>query len=144
MPDLPAGTVTFVFTDIEGSTGHWELHPEVMRRVLARHDAILREAITAHHGAVFKTVGDAFHAAFATAPEALAAALAAQRALAAEPVAEGGPLRVRMAVHTGAAEQRDGDYFGQPLNSCVSMPPPPKPSAGSRRRPWTPSSMPGC
>src|SRR5215216_3515139 len=81
---LPTGTVTFLFTDIEGSTRLWEQHPASMRLALTRHEALLRQAIVAHSGAVFKTVGDAVFAAFAAAPAALAAALAAQRALTAE------------------------------------------------------------
>src|SRR5215218_5745365 len=99
MADLPTGTVTFLFTDIEGSTRLWEQHPEAMRAALARHDAILRQAIQAQCGHVFKTIGDAFCAAFATAPEALAAALQAQRVLQAEPWEGIEPLRVRMALH---------------------------------------------
>jgi class 3 adenylate cyclase len=77
----PSGTVTFLFTDIEGSSKMWERSPETMRTALARHDEVLRSAIEAHGGHVFKTVGDAFCAAFPTAPEALGAALSAQRAL---------------------------------------------------------------
>ena len=73
MASLPSGTVTFLFTDIEGSTKRWEQHSEAMRAALARHDDILRSAIEANGGYVFKTVGDAFYAAFATAPAALAA-----------------------------------------------------------------------
>ena len=78
MPVLPSGTVTFLFTDIEGSTKLWEEHPEAMRSVLARHDALLRQAVEDNNGVVFKTIGDAFCAAFATAPDALNTALAAQ------------------------------------------------------------------
>src|SRR5947209_15192332 len=85
MRSLPSGTVTFLFTDIEGSTRLWEQHPEAMRHALARHDALLRQAIELHRGHVFKTMGDQFCAAFATAPDALAAALTAQQALGAEP-----------------------------------------------------------
>jgi class 3 adenylate cyclase/tetratricopeptide (TPR) repeat protein len=121
MPDLPAGTVTFLFTDIEGSTARWEQQTEVMRATLARHDALLRQAIASHGGVVFKTWGDAFCAAFATAPAAVAAACAAQRALYAEPWGDAGPPRVRMALHTGVAEQRDGDYFGPPLNRAARL-----------------------
>ncbi|HZT40750.1 MAG TPA: adenylate/guanylate cyclase domain-containing protein, partial [Chthonomonadaceae bacterium] len=121
MPDMPSGTVTFLFTDIEGSTKLWEQHPEAMRSALARHDALLREAIEKHNGVVFKTVGDAFCAAFATAGEALAAALAAQQALQNEDWAETGALRVRMALHTGTAEEREGDYFGPPLNRVARL-----------------------
>src|SRR3712207_2804509 len=122
MPDLPTGTVTFLFTDIEGSTTRWEQHQDAMQVALARHDAILRQAIEGHGGVVFKTVGDAFYTAFATAPDALAAALGAQRALHTEAWDEQlGPVRVRMALHTGTAEQRDGDYFGPPLNRVARL-----------------------
>jgi predicted ATPase/class 3 adenylate cyclase len=122
--DIPTDSVTFLFTDIEGSTQLWEQHPEAMKAALARHDAILRAAIENHHGRVFKTVGDAFYAAFSKAPEALAAALAAQRALHAEvgQAVEDGPIiRVRMALHTGAADERDGDYFGPSLNRVARL-----------------------
>ena len=110
MSELPSGTVTFLFTDIEGSTARWEGQPEAMRVAFARHDALLRAAIVEHGGHVVKTMGDAFHAAFARTPDALAAALDAQRRLAAEPWGESGPIRVRIVLHTGAAEERDGDY----------------------------------
>ena len=122
MANLPTGTVTFLFTDIEGSTKLWEQNTESMRAALTRHDAILREAIEEHSGFVFKTVGDAFCAAFPTALEALGAALAAQRALFSEEYDEGiGTLRVRMALHTGATEERDGDYFGPPVNRVARL-----------------------
>lgn len=114
--EFPSGTFTFLFTDIEGSIRLWEEFPERMHSVLARHDALLRRAIETHNGTVFKTVGDAFCAAFLTAPEALSAALDAQIALQAEPLPDGMTLRVRMALHTGTAELREKDYFGQPLN----------------------------
>jgi predicted ATPase/class 3 adenylate cyclase len=117
----PSGTVTFLFTDIEGSTKLWEHHPEAMRLALARHDDLLRAAIEGGGGYVFKTVGDAFCAAFWTAQDGLAAALAAQRALLAEPWGETGPIRVRMALHTGATEERDGDYFGPPVNRVARL-----------------------
>src|SRR6186997_2878223 len=90
---FPTGTITFLFTDIEGSTRLWEEHPEAMREALARHDAVLQVAIEAHGGQVFKTVGDAFCAAFARPEEAAAAALAGQQRLQ-EEVKQ---LRVRMA-----------------------------------------------
>ena len=122
MAALPTGTVTFLFTDIEGSTTRWEQQRQAMQAALARHDAILHAAIQAHGGHVFKTMGDAFYAVFAAAPDALHAALAAQRACAAEVwPAETGPLPVRMALHTGATEQRDGDYFGPPLNRVARI-----------------------
>src|SRR6266581_6526004 len=115
MPDLPTGTITFLFTDIEGSTIRWEHHPEAMRTALARHDALLHESITAHDGVVFKMVGDAVYAAFAVAADAVAAALAGQRVVMAENWGEVAPLRVRMALHSGAAQCREGDYFGPTL-----------------------------
>jgi predicted ATPase/class 3 adenylate cyclase len=121
MIDLPGGTVTFLFTDIEGSTRLWEQHPEAMRQALARHDVVLRSTIETQGGYVFKTMGDQFCAAFATAPAALAAALAVPRALQAEAWEETGPLKVRLALHTGTAEQRDGDYFGPALNRVARL-----------------------
>jgi len=117
----PSGTITFLFTDIEGSTQLWEKHPQAMLITLERHNQILRRTMESHGGFVFKTVGDAFCVAFASAPNAMAAALAAQRALAAEPWGETGPLRVRMALHTGAAEERGGDYFGPTLNRVARV-----------------------
>lgn len=116
MAFCPAGTITFLFSDIQESTQLWERHPEAMKSNLERHDRLLRDALESHGGRVFKTMGDAFLAAFSTAPGALAAALAAQRALQAEPWEKPAPLRVRMALHTGAVVERDGDYFGPPLN----------------------------
>ncbi len=121
MSAVPTGTVTFLFTDIEGSTRSWDQHIEAMQAALAKHDHILRGAIEAHGGHVFKTVGDAFYAAFATASDGLAAALDAQRALAAESWGELGVLRVRMGLHTGAVQSRDGDYFGPPLNRVARL-----------------------
>jgi predicted ATPase/class 3 adenylate cyclase len=114
-------TLTFLFTDVEGSTSLWEKNPEVMSEALLRHDEILRTAIEAHDGHVFKTVGDAFHAIFSTAPDTLKAALEAQRTLLREEWEETGPLRVRMALHTGVAEERDGDYFGPSLNRVARL-----------------------
>ncbi|MGB8644338.1 MAG: AAA family ATPase [Anaerolineae bacterium] len=107
--------LVFIFTDIEGSTRLWEQYPEAMKAALARHDALIRRAVEAHRGRIFKTLGDQFCAVFASAQDALAAALAAQRALLAESWGEIGALRVRMALHTGQVEERDGDYFGIPL-----------------------------
>ena len=81
MASPPTGTVTFLFTDIEGSTKLWERHPEAMQTALARHDEILRDAVEQHGGYIFKTVGDAFCCAFRNAPYALEAALDAPRLL---------------------------------------------------------------
>jgi len=116
MVDLPSGTVTFIFTDIEGSTHLWEQHPQAMPEALARHDAILRQAIAEQAGVAYKVIGDAFQAAFATAPAACAAALAAQRALASEAWGVVGAVPVRMALHTCAAVPSEGDYRTGALN----------------------------
>jgi predicted ATPase/class 3 adenylate cyclase len=118
---LPAGTVTFLFTDIEGSTQLWAQYPEAMRVALTRHDVLLGAAIETHGGAVFKTFGDAFCAAFAIASDAVSAALAAQRTLQAEDWGATGPLRVRMALHTGMAELRGADYFGHALSRAARI-----------------------
>src|SRR5713226_6400305 len=112
MSNLPTGTITFLFTDIEGSTRFWERDPEAMHRTLRHHDGLLRQAIASHGGQIFKTIGDAFCAAFAAAPDAVQAAVAAQCALHGQLP----QLRVRMAVHTGEAEAVEGDYFGPALN----------------------------
>jgi predicted ATPase/class 3 adenylate cyclase len=117
----PEGTVTLLFTDIEGSTKLWEAHPVQMQAALARHDALLRHTIGATNGYIFKTIGDAFCAAFATATDALTATLSAQLMLLAEPWPQETPLRVRMALHTGAVESRDDDYFGPPLNRAARL-----------------------
>jgi predicted ATPase/class 3 adenylate cyclase len=117
----PTGTVTFLFTDIEGSTKMWQRDRETMSEALVRHDRILRDAVEQRGGYVFKTVGDAFCCAFATAPDGLEAALEAQRELFSERREEGEPLKVRMALHTGAAEERDGDYFGPPVNRVARL-----------------------
>ena len=121
MAEWPSGTVTFLFTDLEGSTQRWQQYPAAMGPALARHDRLVREAIAAQGGVVFKTIGDAVCAAFATAPAAVAAALTAQRALYAEPWGSTGPLRVRMALHTGQAEAQAGDYLGGPLNRVARL-----------------------
>src|SRR5919107_4771901 len=117
MPELPRGTVTFLYTDIEGSTRLWERDRASMQVALARHNAILAAAIRAHGGYHFKTIGDAFQAAFADPAAAVAACVDAQRALDAEPWPETGPLRVRMALHRGEAEpSAAGDYMAPVLN----------------------------
>jgi predicted ATPase/class 3 adenylate cyclase/DNA-binding CsgD family transcriptional regulator len=121
MPNTPTGTITFLFTDVEGSTQLWERHTAWMGAAHARHEAILREAITAQGGWAYKQIGDAFQAAFQTAPAALAGAVLAQRALAAEPWGDPGPLRVRMALHTGAVGERRDDYVGPLLNRAARL-----------------------
>jgi len=132
-PLPPTGTVTFLFTDIEGSTALWEAHPDAMQVALARHDALLRQAVEANDGCIVKSTGDGFHAVFAAATDALRASLAVQRALQSGEAATGHPepaapglrlpagLKVRMGLHTGAAELRDGDYFGASVNRAARI-----------------------
>src|ERR671910_718959 len=121
MASPPTGTLTFLFTDIEGSTKMWERSPQAMQAAWARHDELLKRAIEEHGGYVFKSVGNAFCCAFPTATDALEAALEAQRLLLKEWWGESTPLRVRMALHIGAAEERDGDYFGPPVNRVARL-----------------------
>ncbi|MGA9359595.1 MAG: adenylate/guanylate cyclase domain-containing protein, partial [Mycobacterium sp.] len=108
----PSGVVTFLFTDVEGSTRRWEADADAMRAALAAHDQVLRKAIEAHGGWLFKHTGDGVCAAFASPRSAVDAAVAAQRAL---------ELPVRMGLATGEAELRDGDYFGAVLNRAARV-----------------------
>lgn len=105
--DAPEGVVTFLFTDIEGSTRRWESDPDVMRAALADHDKVLRTAIEANQGRMFKHTGDGMCAVFTSPKAAVKAAIYAQQTL---------ELPVRMGISTGEAELRDGDYFGAALN----------------------------
>ena len=120
---LPTGTVTFLFTDIEGSTKLWEAHPDAMHIALERHDVLMRNAIETNGGTVSKQWETPFARRFLPGlPEALEAALMAQQSLhQAKPGVGGDLLKVRMALHTGAAERRNEDYFGQPLNRVARL-----------------------
>ncbi|HUX38599.1 MAG TPA: adenylate/guanylate cyclase domain-containing protein [Rectinemataceae bacterium] len=115
MSGLSIATPTFLFTDMEASSLKWERDAQAMSGALRRHDEILREGIESRGGLVFKTVGDAFCAAFSDPVQALRAAVAIQLAIASEKWGLPG-VAVRMALHSGPAEERDGDYFGQTLN----------------------------
>jgi len=117
----PTGTVTFLFTDIEGSTQRWESHREMMDGAVKRHDALLCEAIDRHNGYVFKAIGDAFCIAFARVSDAVAAACEAQGALSAEDFAAVGGLPIRMGLHVGEASERNGDYFGPAVNRVARL-----------------------
>jgi len=131
--DCPTGTVTFLFTDVEGSTTLWERHPVAMQAALASHDKVLRDAIESFNGRIIKTTGDGVLAVFGAALDALSACLAAQRALQAPEAGVPRPplaasdarlplaLRVRMGLHTGIAELRDGDYFGPSLSRAARI-----------------------
>src|SRR5262245_12973757 len=121
MPTLPSGTVTFLFTDVQGSTRLLERHPEAYRNAIAQHHAVLREAIEQNGGSVFETLGDAVYAAFASPRDAVVAALKAQHDLAEASWGEVGLLRVRMGVHTGEAERQGDHYFGAALYRCARL-----------------------
>jgi predicted ATPase/class 3 adenylate cyclase len=114
-------TLTFLFTDLEGSTHRWEQSPDAMRDALERHDAIIRSAVTASGGRVVKSTGDGAMAVFTSAAAGLSASITAQRSLADEPWGDGGPLRVRMGLHTGQAQTRDEDYFGRTVNRTARI-----------------------
>ena len=121
MRDFPSGTVTFLFTDVEGSTRRWEQDSTAMRAAVERHFAILDEAIRAHQGVRYKIIGDAVQAAFPTALDAVRAAISAQRSLAKEDWGALGPIRVRMALHTGAATPHENDYLSPGLNRLARL-----------------------
>jgi predicted ATPase/class 3 adenylate cyclase len=116
----PSGTVTFLFSDIEGSTRLWESQPERMPAAFARQEHILRSGIAAHDGYAYKMIGDAFQAAFAIPIQALRAAIAIQRELEAQAWGET-PIRVRMALHVGVTEERGDDYVGPVLNRVARL-----------------------
>ncbi|MGC1757734.1 MAG: adenylate/guanylate cyclase domain-containing protein [Candidatus Cybelea sp.] len=118
---IPTGTVTLLFTDIEGSTQRWEERGEAMAQALRRHDELLRGVIESHGGHVFKTVGDAFCATFWRAADAVAAAIDAQCVFGVEGWRAIGGLHVRMAMHSGVTHERDGDYFGPVVNRVARL-----------------------
>ena len=114
--------LTFLFTDLENSTPLWEKFPDEMQQASARHDALLRTVIETHDGSVIKTMGDGFHAVFESPLSGVAAALAAQQAVAVEPWSiTTGPLKVRMGLHTGESQEREGDYFGVEVSKAARI-----------------------
>jgi predicted ATPase/class 3 adenylate cyclase len=119
MTALPTGTVTFLFTDIEGSTKLWEKYPGAMKAALSLHDAIIGKAIVSNNGQIIKKTGDGFHAVFATSLDSVHAVLIAQRQLQDSPGDV--KIKVRMGIHTGEAELRDGDYYGTALNRAARL-----------------------
>jgi len=118
---LPTGTVTFLFSDIEGSTERWEQHRAAMDAAVKRHDALMRSAAERHNGYVFKTVGDAFCVAFARVSEATNAAVDVQRKLNAEDFSAIEGLQLRIGLHAGEASERNGDYFGPAVNRVARL-----------------------
>jgi predicted ATPase/class 3 adenylate cyclase len=123
MHELPTGTVTFLFTDIEGSTKLWEEDPEAARQALARHDRVVEEIVERHGGSLVRPrgEGDSRFAVFTRATGAAAAAAELQSALHDEPWPTATPLKVRMALHTGEADLREGDYYGSAVNRCARL-----------------------
>src|SRR4051812_38555029 len=123
MAELPSGTVTFLLTDVEGSTALWEQAPEAMRAALARHDTLFEAAVRDHNGVHIRPrgEGDSRFAVFPSAPNAVSAALAIQHAFASEVWPTPRPISVRIGLHTGEAELRDGDYYGSAVNRCARL-----------------------
>jgi predicted ATPase/class 3 adenylate cyclase/tetratricopeptide (TPR) repeat protein len=117
----PSGTVTFLFTDIEGSTRLWQLDEAAMREAVRRHDELLQATINECGGVVFSTMGDGMAAAFTTAYAALGAAELAQDRLSKEEWSLAEPVRVRIGLHSGEAEERDGDFFGTAVNRAARL-----------------------
>ena len=120
---LPAGTLTFLLTDLEGSSRLWERRPQVMAQAIPRYETLAASVLSPQGGALIKSrgEGDSLFAVFARATDAVAAACALQQAFHAEEWPPETPVRVRIALHTGEAELRDGDYYGQAVNRCARL-----------------------
>jgi predicted ATPase/class 3 adenylate cyclase len=123
MNNLPSGTVTFLFTDIEGSTELWEQHPEAMKSALEKHDSILKEAVKSNYGHIIKTTGDGIHAVFSSAVDAVKAAVDAQHGFQNSGVLKAFDfsIKVRIGLHTGKGQERDGDYYGSDVNLAARI-----------------------
>ena len=121
MKNIPSGTITFLFSDIEGSTQRWEKDRETMQSAFNRQEEIMRAAMERHGGYVYKMIGDAFQVAFSSAPAALAAAWEAQRGMQDEAWGGAVPLKVRIGLHTGETEERGDDYVGPLLNRVARL-----------------------
>lgn len=122
-PVLPTGTLTFLFTDVEGSSRLWEQHPHQMRVAMAQHDGLIESCVARLHGTIVRPrgEGDSRFAVFPLASDAVAASSAIHQALAAEPWTLPMPLKVRIALHTGEADLRNGDYYGTAVNRCARI-----------------------
>lgn len=120
---LPTGTLTYLFTDVEGSTRLWEQYPDQMRGVMIRHDDLIESSVVNYGGSIVRPrgEGDSRFAVFPRAQDAVAAACAIQRALYNEPWKIPSPLLVRMGLHTGAGDLRDNDYYGPAVNRCARL-----------------------
>ncbi len=113
--------LTFLFTDLEGSTRLWQQYPKAMQTAMARHDDLVRAAVEGNNGQVVKTTGDGFHAAFSSAQDGLRASIQTQQKMLAETWKETGRLRVRMGLHLGESQQRGGDYYGTTVNRAARL-----------------------
>lgn len=122
-PTLPLGTVTFLFTDVAGSTALWEEAPDAMSAAMRRHDDLIAASIEAAGGSLVRPrgEGDSRFAVFARASDAITAAVAVQRAMCTEAWQTPRPVELRIAVHTGETELRDGDYYGTAVNRCARL-----------------------
>src|SRR6187399_775679 len=121
MTDAPPEPLTFFFSDLESSTRLWERFPDAMKGAMERHDEILRAAVDGAGGRVVKVMGDGLMAVFGAPSDAVAGALDAQRALQREAWGDTGPLRVRMGIHVGEAQQRASDFYGPPVNRAARI-----------------------
>jgi class 3 adenylate cyclase/tetratricopeptide (TPR) repeat protein len=113
--------LAFLFSDIENSTALWERHPDAMGTVMARHDQLMAEVVSLGGGRLVKTTGDGMLASFITAGAAVRAAITAQKMVAAEPWPNRIPLRIRMGIHVGSSDERDGDFYGSTLNRAARV-----------------------
>ena len=123
MPDLPSGTITYLFTDVEGSTPLWQQHPNEMKSVMARHDSLIMSTVEANGGTVVRPrgEGDSIFAVFRRASDAVEASCQAQQLLLQETWPADISLHVRMALHTGESELREHDYYGNAVNRCARL-----------------------
>jgi predicted ATPase/class 3 adenylate cyclase len=121
MIQAPQGTVTFMFTDIQGSTKLWETFPNAMKAVIARHDELMLQVLDTHNGYLVKSMGDGLLAAFVSAVDGVSAALAIHQTLRSADWGDVGQIQVRIGLHTGDAHYRDGDYFGPTLNRAARL-----------------------
>jgi class 3 adenylate cyclase len=123
VPELPSGIITYLFTDVEGSTRLWQQHPNEMSKIMAHHDALLGSIVERHSGVVIKSrgEGDSIFSVFVRASDSVAAALEIQRALISEKWSGDISVRVRVSLNTGEAELRDNDYYGTAVNRCARL-----------------------
>lgn len=121
--DLPSGTLTFLFTDVVGSTTLWESSPDAMGPAMARHDTLIESAVSSAGGTLVRPrgEGDSRFAVFTSAPAAVDAAVAVHRSLDRETWRTPRPIQVRIAMHTGESELRAGDYYGRAVNRCARL-----------------------